>query len=391
MKPGDVVGGKYVLRELIGAGGMGSVFLADQPALARPVTVKILHPELVTNRVLARRFREEAVAASRVRHPRSVTVIDCSQLPDGTPYIVYEHVPGRTVGRLIAEEEVSVARAVMLVDQMLGALAAAHAAGVIHADVKSDNFLVEEIGGADHVTLIDFGLARVDGATAASELDGQMVSGTPEYLAPEVIRGGAPLVASDLYAVGIVLYELLTGTTPFAGGSSREVMDRQLEDVVVPPSLRQPDRGIPDAIDRVVLRALEKEPEKRFASAEHLAQALRSALPVYRKTGRTSRRIPAVQTETPTQPRLARGSDISGGDRSAQIESLRRAIGHGMIRGHRPQITQAYLQLAEALAADQRGSEAIRELREGIDVLSATSREDGCVAQLSTALAALLG
>src|SRR5512135_1714346 len=112
VKAGDVLAGKYVVRELIGAGGMGTVFLAYQPALARTVAVKVLHSRLAANRQLSLRFREEAVAASRVRHPRSVTVIDCALLPDGTPYIVFEHVRGRSLGRVIAEEEIPVARAI---------------------------------------------------------------------------------------------------------------------------------------------------------------------------------------------------------------------------------------------------------------------------------------
>ena len=274
--PGSVIDGKYVLRDKLGEGGMGVVFLADQPALARTVAIKILHPQLMHHRDLVVRFREEAVAASRVRHHGSVMILDRHQLPDGTPYIVMDHVRGRSLGRVIADEPIAMPRAIALVEQILDVLDAAHREGVVHGDVKSDNFLVDSAGDRDHVTMIDFGLARLV-EIPTDRLLRTVVSGTPEYMAPEVVRGEPALPASDLYGVGVILYELLAGATPFCGGPAAEVMTRQLDDIAIPPSLRQPDRDIPPELDRVVLRALAKHAADRFADAAEFSRALRAA------------------------------------------------------------------------------------------------------------------
>ncbi|HEX2688734.1 MAG TPA: serine/threonine-protein kinase [Kofleriaceae bacterium] len=345
LKQGDVLEGKYVLRDRIGEGGMGSVFLADQPALERTVAIKVLHPELVACPAQIRRIREEAIAASHVRNPHCVGVIDCSVLPDGAPYIVMQHVPGRPLGRIIAEEPIPLARAVELVLQILNALGATHDSGIIHADVKSDNFLVEVTRDGDHVTLIDFGLARFEGSPACVDLeDGKvMVSGTPEYMAPEVVRGAPPIRASDLYGVGVILYEILTGTTPFGGGTTMEIMLRHARDIVVPPSLRRPDRDIPLALDQVVLRALAKRPDARFPDAATFAQALRLAASTSQPSPSTPvRREDHSRTESPTRdlgtalPRrgIARGSDHSSADRGRRRKEHRFEIGEALARGN---------------------------------------------------------
>ncbi|HEX7837379.1 MAG TPA: serine/threonine-protein kinase [Kofleriaceae bacterium] len=326
-----------MLRERIGQGGMGCVFRADQLALERTVAIKVLHAELVDCPVQTRRIRDEAVAACRVRGPHCVAVIDYRVLPDGTPYIVMEHVPGRSLARVIAEEPIPLSRAVDLFEQILGALAAAHDAGIIHADVKSDNFLVERTGGRDHVTLIDFGLARVAGSPVETDLEGGevMVSGTPEYMAPEVVVGDPPILASDLYGAGVILYELLTGATPFGGGTAREIMLRHVRDTVVPPSLRRPDLDIPHALDAVVVRALAKRPEARFPDAAAFARALRA---VDMPAG--SARIPlgrddVATADAPTRTcgtplprrRIARGSDCGIAARIAGLPAQRSARG----------------------------------------------------------------
>jgi len=279
---------------------------------------------------------------------------------------------------VIAEESIPLARAVDLVDQILAALAATHAAGVIHGDVKSDNFLVESIDGRDHVTLIDFGLARIAGASGDCDQEAGevMVSGTPEYMAPEVIAGDAPVYASDLYGAGVILYELLTGAPPFLGATAREVMLRHADDDVVPPSQRRPDRGIPTAVDRVVLRALDKQPGARFPDAAGFARELRAAAVTRTVVVRAPSRAFGTVGGLPRDPgsplvggRLARGSDWTG--HGADLARLRWAIGQAIMRGDVTGIANGYLALAGALGDKQRFAAAARELQEGIDLLVA--------------------
>ncbi len=278
---GDVVAGKYILLERIGEGGMGLVFLAEQRSLARKVAIKLLQPALVACDALVRQFHTEAVAACRVQHPGAVAVIDCGRTAGDIPFLVMEYVPGRLLSALITEEEMEPVRALQIVRQLLRTLKAAHANGVVHGDIKSDNIIVEPTADGDTVTLIDFGLARIDGRQDHIHVGPgapDSVSGTPEYMAPELVRGERPSPASDLYAVGVILYELLTRRSPFGGGSSDEILVRQLEEHALPPSQCRPDRASPALLDEIVLRALDKDPEARFASAGDLARALTAAL-----------------------------------------------------------------------------------------------------------------
>jgi len=382
-KVGDILGGKYVLREHIADGGMGSVFVADQPDLARTVVIKILGRWVACRREPGDAHCDEAIAASRVHHPGSVVIFDCNHLGDGTPYIAMEHLRGRSLSRIIGEEVIPLPRAIDLVLQILSALAATHRSGVVHADVKSENFLVESIDGADHVTMIDFGLARIDGrATWFDHADGEVaVSGTPEYMAPEVARGELPTARADLYGVGVILYELLTRATPFGGGTAAEIMERHLEDVVLPPSSHAVGRDIPAALDEIVLRALEKRPEDRFEDAGAFAGALRELAHARRPPepalarGLDATAVPVLDAATCGTPvprrRLARGSAGCGLGHAGRAAGLRRAIGEALIRGDVPGVAHGYLDLASLLAHGDRFSEAACELEEGIDVLSA--------------------
>jgi eukaryotic-like serine/threonine-protein kinase len=278
LQESDVLDGKYVVRNCIGQGGMGSVFLADQPSLRRQVAIKMLRPERTRSASQAQRMRAEAVAACHVHNPHCVSVIDCCNLPDGTPYIVMQYIPGLPLGCLIGEDRLSLVRALELFAQILSAIGAVHDSGIIHADVKSDNFLVESFEERDHVTLIDFGLAQFAGehSRLRAENGERVISGTPDYMAPEVIRGEPPTHASDLYAAGVILYELLTGTLPFSGETAKEIITHHLCDDVVPPSQRRPARRISPALDGIVLRALAKEPAQRFPDAATFARELRA-------------------------------------------------------------------------------------------------------------------
>lgn len=304
----------YQLGDEIGAGGMGRVFAAiarDGSALA----VKCLHPTFAGNAVLRERLLEEARLARLVVHPNVVCVIDVGSADDGVPFLVMQRCGGTPLGARIRDGgPLPLQRIRIVATQILAGLAAIHAAGIVHGDLKSDNILVDD---RDRVTIIDFGLARAQ-HTTPSWLGEDMLSGTPEYMAPEAIRGEPMTVAADLYAVGIILYEMLTGTTPFGGGGTTDVFLRHLEDEVVLPSLRCSERELPTALEAVVMRALAKNPARRHHDARMFETALDRAIPrdwvdvpvagVIAFSTTASTRPCGLTPHAPARRRLARGT-----------------------------------------------------------------------------------
>ncbi|MEO6774328.1 MAG: serine/threonine-protein kinase [Kofleriaceae bacterium] len=270
----EILGRPCVLGALLGEGGMGRVFRSDHP-LGFPLAVKLLGPRFRGELAMARRLLREARAAARVGHPSVVRVIDYGWTGDGEPFVAMLRVDGEPLGEAIRHGgPLSIARLRTLSIQILLGLGAIHRAHLVHGDIKSDNVLVGASAAEPRATIIDFGLACPAGERTVDE-----ISGTPDYMAPEVIRGARPSSASDLYAVGVILYEMLTGTTPFVGATAAMVFEAQLHDVLVPPSLRCPDRTIPSALERLVLRALAKDPADRPHDAELFATAIdRAAL-----------------------------------------------------------------------------------------------------------------
>lgn len=268
---GRVLDDKYRLRGCIGIGGSGAVYKADQIALGRTVAVKILNDELASDPRLVKRFQDEALAASRLNHPNTVSVIDYGQTPDGLLYLVMEYLRGPTLTHLIAKEyPIPPGRVLGIIDQILAGIEEAHLAGVIHADLKSDNIIIEQRRtGQDQVKVVDFGIARL--LNNPREGEDRNICGTPEYMAPELIGGSPSSVATDLYAVGIVAYELLTGQTPFVGGSAVDILTRQLKQQPAPVSSRI---SVSPAIDAFVMRALAKRPQERFADAASMRMAI---------------------------------------------------------------------------------------------------------------------
>ena len=269
---GRVLGDKFKLTACIGIGGSGAVYRADQIALGRTVAVKILNEELCADARMITRFRGEAMSASRLNHPNCVSIIDYGQSPDGLLYLSMEYVKGPTLTQLLVNETpLAVERVIDIVCQCLAGIEEAHLAGVVHADLKSDNIILDQRrAGTDTVKIVDFGIARL--VTGARETEDRSISGTPEYMAPEVISGAPPSFASDLYAVGIILYELLAERTPFFAGSTTEILTNHLK--APPPMLTQRRAGTPQELDAVIAKSLAKHPTDRYGSAAEMRDVL---------------------------------------------------------------------------------------------------------------------
>jgi serine/threonine protein kinase len=269
---GRVLGDKFKLTGCIGIGGSGAVYKADQIALGRTVAVKILNEELCADPRMITRFRGEATSASRLNHPNCVSIIDYGQSPDGLLYLAMEYVKGPTLTQLLTNEHpLGVERVIDLVGQALAGIEEAHLAGVVHADLKSDNIIVDQRrAGIDSVKIVDFGIARL--VTGVREAEDRSISGTPEYMAPEVISGAPPSFTSDIYAVGIILYELLAEKTPFFASSTTEILTNHLK--VAPQQLSSRRDNIPRELDAVIAKALAKHPGDRYASAAEMREAL---------------------------------------------------------------------------------------------------------------------
>ncbi|MBT8492250.1 MAG: protein kinase [Deltaproteobacteria bacterium] len=279
---GRIVGGKFRLRRCVGVGASGAVYEADQIALGRTVAVKVLRDELTQEPGVAERFHEEALLASRLNHPNTVSVIDYGSTPDGLLYMVMEFLRGRTLTRIVqdASEPLPIDAIVEYVTKVLEGLEEAHEAGVVHADLKADNVMVDSRRGSQQVKVVDFGIARLVSASDASSdsTANQTICGTPEYMAPEVISGKDPTFASDLYAVGCLLFELVTGKTPFVGGGVMEVLSRHLRDRHPSAAELRPDT--PEYVVEAIDRALSKDPSQRFGSATDFKDFLRRSAPV---------------------------------------------------------------------------------------------------------------
>jgi serine/threonine-protein kinase len=266
-RPGEIVGGRYEIIELLGSGGMANVYRAHDPHLGRDVAVKILADRYTADPSFVERFRREASAAAQLNHPNIVQVFDRGET-DGTYFIVMEYLTGPDLKSLIRTRgALPPLEAIDNTQQILSALAAAHRRDVIHRDIKPQNVMLASDG---LLKVTDFGIAR---AGAESEMtEAGSVIGTAQYLSPEQAHGGELTSASDCYSAGVVLYEMLTGRVPFDGERPVVVAMKQINEPPVPPRTYEPD--IPPALEAVVLKALAKRPSERYRSAEEFSAAL---------------------------------------------------------------------------------------------------------------------
>ena len=265
---GTVIDRRYRLLQRIGSGGMADVWLAEDSHLQRSVAIKILQPRFAQDREFVERFRREAEAAASLQHPNIVAVFDRGDA-DGTYYIAMQLLEGRSLKALI-DQGLSPEQAVGLVRQILEAAGFAHRHGVVHRDLKPQNVIVDAEGKA---TVTDFGIAR---AGASEITQAGSVMGTPHYLSPEQAQGLDVTAVSDLYSVGVILYEALTGRVPFEADSAVAIAMKQVAHTPQRPSSINPN--VSPALDAVVMRALEKEPGQRFQSADAFIAALDAAL-----------------------------------------------------------------------------------------------------------------
>lgn len=272
---GEVLDGKYRLDARLGQGGMGAIYRATHLMLDKQVAVKLIKPELVGSPDLVRRFQREARAAGNLSHPNIAAAYDLGQTADGTLYIAMELVRGRSLKDVIRETgPLGVDRIIRILRQIGSALALAHRHGIIHRDLKPHNVMLAEDDGREVAKLLDFGIAKTfDDASTQLTATG-FVLGTPQYMSPEQAAGRPIDGRSDLYSLGIILYEMLTGEVPFNDPSTPALLVKHLTETPPPPSRRRPDVPIPAALETIALRLLAKDPADRFQTADELLAAL---------------------------------------------------------------------------------------------------------------------
>jgi eukaryotic-like serine/threonine-protein kinase len=273
-KLGVDVAGCYRLVERLGAGGMGVVYKGEDSRSGEPVAIKFLHEAFAGMPDLVKRFEREVTAMRRVAHAHVVSVLD-SGVDGGVPYLVMEFQSGKPLADILERGALPPGRAVGIARQVLAGVAAAHASGVVHRDLKPDNIMLVKGVEGDFVKILDFGLAKMVQGTNGTQLTNTgFALGTPGYMAPEQANGDHIDERADIYAVGVVLYHMVVGQRPFVADSPMAVLRMHMDDPPKPPRKAAPDANLSAELEAAILRALEKAPSKRWRSAEAFARAL---------------------------------------------------------------------------------------------------------------------
>ena len=318
--------GSWRVERLLGAGGMGRVYLAVQPEIGGRVAIKVLRRESLEDAAVVERFFNEARAVNIIRHENIVDVIDLARLPDGEPYIVMEYLEGASLARIFkGRTRLPLGSLARIVGEVLAALAAAHAKGIVHRDLKPDNVFVSPGG---HVRVLDFGIAKLVREPGATSTQTGALLGTPAYMAPEQARSQPLDARADLYAAGVILYEGATGTLPFVASNLFDLLELLVKATPVAPRVHRPE--IPGALEAVILRALAKDPDDRFASAVEMREALvaaaadlpQGALRLPTGEGARTPTDPHAATAATTDQQIARGATMPSAQKTPRVRRV---------------------------------------------------------------------
>jgi len=280
IEPGEVIKGKYRVERLLAEGGMGAVYKARHEVLDQDVAIKFMHPEIAANHVASQRFLREARAAAAIQSDYVARVTDVDMLDDGTPFMVMEFLRGRDLDAMMSRSgRLTIAQGADLIMQALAGVQSAHEIGVVHRDLKPSNLFVTTVGSSERVKVLDFGISKVlddvgsEGLKAGATTGLHATLGTPRYMSPEQIRSSKDVdIRTDLWAMGLILYEALTGAFPFEGDTAGEILAKVIADPIEPIRSIRPD--VPLELADVIHRCLERDRDKRFSSTKEMMVAL---------------------------------------------------------------------------------------------------------------------
>jgi tRNA A-37 threonylcarbamoyl transferase component Bud32 len=309
---GQVLDGRYKIESVLGEGGMGIVYKAVHTALRKPLAIKVLRHEVSKNEQIVARFKQEAQSASQIGNQHIIDISDFGALRDGSTYFVMEFLNGRSLTVALQQQRFELPRTLHVMKQLCKALGAAHEIGIVHRDMKPDNVqLVERGDDKDFVKVLDFGIAKVGGTTSKLTQAGQ-VFGTPHYMSPEQCAGTHVDHRTDIYAVGVILYELATGQVPFDADNLMGILTKHLYENPIPPHELPPPVNVAPALEAVILKCLAKKPEQRYQSMAELSADLDAV-----EHGLTPKAVvDQVQRTTlasQTSPELASGGRVTFG------------------------------------------------------------------------------
>ena len=339
--PTGYVVGEYRVERVIGRGGMGVVYSGVQPVIEKRVAIKVLNSELSGDPALVRRFLDEARAVNRIRHPNIIDIFSFGQLADGRQYFVMEYLEGHTLDDRLQSRDLPVTELPPLLAQICDALDAAHGEHIVHRDLKPENiWIVAPRRGRPFAKLLDFGIAKLLATGEQTTTQAGVLMGTPQYMSPEQCHGRAVDHRTDIYAMGVLLYQMYTGQLPFRGEGFAEILTKQLTQIPERPSTHV---SLPQALDVLIMRCLAKDPADRPQSARELGEALAQIVVPGTPTTRAS--VQASKTNT-----TLRGSAQSAEVVAAPTAPVRRwtfavvllsvgvlgALGAALLAGRRP-------------------------------------------------------